>query len=60
MLSLTSFSSLQGLPPTHCEIERVVNEMLASRAASGEKPEMIGVNWVDRFIDRHSDELKTH
>ena len=53
-------SSNQGLPPTHREVERVVNEILAARAASSEEPCIVGVNWIDRFINCHSEELKTH
>ncbi|KAJ3555968.1 hypothetical protein NM688_g2285 [Phlebia brevispora] len=54
-------ASDRGLPPTHRELETVVNELLAQKHTDpGTSPQTCGVNWTSRFLDRHDDELQTH
>jgi len=50
-------SGLRGLPRTHEEIEEYVNYLLKMKHGDGFKP--IGVIWLDNFILRHREELKT-
>jgi hypothetical protein len=51
-------SAQRGKPFSHAEIEEAVNHMLMLKY--GPNFQSCGKNWVDRFLDRHRDTLKTH
>lgn len=50
-------SSKRGTPHTHQDIEDFVNHLLRNKY--GEDFELVGRNWVDRFLERHRSRLKT-
>lgn len=47
----------RGFPLTHDRVARIANEILKARTGAGDH---VGKTWVDRFIDRHEDELHTY
>lgn len=47
----------RGIPLTHKTLEEHVNFVLTSK--HGNKFPGVGLNWADRFLERHSDRLKT-
>lgn len=47
----------RGFPFTHDRLEQTANEILEARTGT---ESWVGKNWVDRFIDRHEDEIHTY
>lgn len=50
-------SADRGVPLTHDIIRNAANEILRSRLGDGFEP--VGLNWCQRFLTRHSDEVQT-
>ena len=47
----------RGFPFTHDRVERIANEILRARTGTGN---CVGKTWVDRFINRHENEIRTY
>jgi len=47
----------RGFPFSHDRVERIANEILMTRTGSNDH---VGKNWVDRFINRHEDQVHTY
>ncbi|KAF8573605.1 hypothetical protein K439DRAFT_1374874, partial [Ramaria rubella] len=48
----------RGFPPTLKAIEKKANAIIESN--QGPEYERVGWNWMDRFLERHRNELQTH
>ena len=47
----------RGFPLTHDRVERFANKILQTRTGTND---CVGKNWVDRFIDKHEDQIHTY
>jgi hypothetical protein len=58
IVSYTLGEADRGFPPTYKATEKQANAIIESR--DGPEYQPVGTSWVDRFLQRHRDELQTH
>ena len=49
-----------GFPLNHDLVRQIVQDIINSRVGASESPHIVGMNWVNRFLDRNPEFKKTY